>query len=177
MPDTALGFTYPASTDPPRGWEQIQTLAADLDAYLTARFAELAANAVSDATNLAAATSTTIAAGSPILGLAFTAPTSGKVWVATNGAIEVTSGTGGYHGPCVRTGAVVGSGSNVLDPSAEPAARFGVHNDAGAGWGTAGQVLGGLTPGASYNVFWVHWLSTAGSLAVLCRRVDFIPLF
>lgn len=54
MPTTTLGIPYPALTDLPDGPSQGQSLAAWLDAYLTARAAAIAANTAAIATNTAA---------------------------------------------------------------------------------------------------------------------------
>jgi hypothetical protein len=50
MATTSLGFRYPASTDAPRVWEDIEHLAEDLNTYLTP-FADTSWTAVSTFTN------------------------------------------------------------------------------------------------------------------------------
>lgn len=61
MPDTSLGFTYPASTDHARLWEHIQAVADDVNAY----FLTIAPGAWQTATLLAGWTNR--GAGFPVM--------------------------------------------------------------------------------------------------------------
>lgn len=86
--------------------------------------------------------------GGTACGVAFVAPPSGKVLIGHNVKISST-GSNAYCGIRVRTGAVVGSGSDVLADSINEAIVY-----AGTITPRMGvtKTLTGLTPFASYNV-------------------------
>lgn len=106
-------------------------------------------SAVAFGTSTSTSFTPTLAAGGVVAGVAFVAPTSGKVTIV-NGCYFWNSGANttlvGFH---VRTGAVVGSGTTVNGPT---------DNESNLSNGTNGfsleksYILSGLTAGATYNV-------------------------
>jgi hypothetical protein len=96
---------------------------------------------------------TTTANGTTVNGAAFVAPPSGRVWVWCTVVFQtLVSGTGQmYFGPQVRSGNSVGAGTVVWAPTQDPGAKIG-SNVAQVIAGTAGTMVDGLTPGATYNV-------------------------
>jgi len=137
-----------------------------------------------DPTNLTGQTNPGQSAGSPVCGVAFTAPPSGRVLVHTMAQLIQTGGTGSpytYAGGFVRAGATLATGANVHDPSiGEPMGRVscgGGTLSAGVGAG-ASIIHEGLTPGAPYNVVVVTWVSggTGGNYTVIARGILAVPL-
>jgi hypothetical protein len=111
-----------------------------------------------DGTNISGFTSTT-PVSSPICGVAFTAPKSGRVRVHVSGMVGLTAGTVPnifiYLGLIVKTGATVGSGAVVSGGdlvTTEPGCKIGSSGvlNAMVGGG-ASAILPGLTPGSVYN--------------------------
>jgi hypothetical protein len=126
--------------------------------------------------NTATFSNTTPSVQSPTVGTAFTAPPSGKVlvlghcYVANRNALYAT-----YGGVRVKTGAVLDSGTTVLDPTVEPAAKITVELFVGRIEATTVQTLTALTPGASYNACMVGWVSNAAATGDhFSRRVEII---
>lgn len=131
--------------------------------------------AVADATALtSAALTTTYAAGSPVVGTAFTAPPTGKVYITVGGRIQCqTTGNTIYLSFEVRTGATVGSGTVVLATDAGRAVAAG-GNATGFTFARVGgskrYLLTGLTPGSSYNVRTMHACQTTTATGDLYNR-------
>jgi hypothetical protein len=123
---------------------------------------------VSDAPSLAAALATTYAPGGTVLGTAFTAPATGKVYITVGGRIRLeTNNNTMYLSFEVRAGATVGSGTVVLAADNGRAVAVG-GNGTGVTYLFAGSsrrwLLTGLTPGSSYNVRTMHACQTAGTV-------------
>ena len=115
--------------------------------------------------------------GSPGVGGTFVAPLSGAVLIvcaaimqAYGSAIVVTS----YS---VRTGATLGSGTEVLAGSTERGAYLSNANASGVNAGaTSTYYLSGLTAGATYNIRFMHY-NSHGTLTMNTqyRRLTIIP--
>lgn len=125
-----------------------------------------------DGTNISSWTNTTAANGTPVVGVAFTAPTSGRVQVSMNSALQSVSGQV-FCGFIVRTGSTIGSGTTVISSENEPNAKIGTST----GTVNAGcsQVVTGLTAGASYNACAVYWAAASATGSLFHRRIDVIP--
>lgn len=127
--------------------------------------------AAEDVTDQTGITSATFAAGSPVCGLAFTAPPSGAVWV-TVGGLPVVILSGNVTRRCelsweLRAGSTIGSGTVVLGASNIRMVAIGI----GATSGLRADVemthrwrMTGLTPGAAYNVRTMHRVNVTGSV-------------
>lgn len=126
-------------------------------------------------------TSTTYTAGSAVCGVAFVAPTSGKVRVAWAARFETNTlnvrVTVSFE---MLTGSSVGSGTSVLAAS-DSRALESTSDDASAG-NNARQQAGtfydvtGLTAGNSYNVRTMHRMSSAGNGDIFDRQISVTPL-
>lgn len=131
--------------------------------------------AVADATALTnVALTTTYAAGSPVVGTAFVAPPTGKVYITVGGRIQCqTSANTIYLSFEVRTGATVGSGTVVLATDAGRAVGAGA-NATGFTFIRAESskryLLTGLTPGASYNARTLHACQSTTATGDLFNR-------
>ena len=104
-------------------------------------------------------------------GVAFIAPTSGRIEI-THAATVSNSTTGGTQvAPAVRTGGTVGSGTSVL-----AAANINRVVKVGTEAIRAGvpTFVSGLTPGSTYNVRLEHCVST-GTGTALERTVTVKP--
>lgn len=113
----------------------------------------------------------TISGSTPEMGVAFIAPTSGKVliiWTAgmSNGSPPNIS----QISPQVRTGSTVNSGTIIL---AADAARSTLTTTSSRHAGN--YVLTGLTPGANYNVTMLHRSFTTGTSSFDNRELTVIP--
>ena len=110
-------------------------------------------------------------------GVAFTAPTSGKVYVTFEGWVG-SNGTGNtpltYMSDEIRTGGTVGSGSIVSGWAAsDDRAIINPANDITGfsyGWGMLRHLVTGLTPGSQYNVRTV-FRAVSSTAAVNKRRI------
>lgn len=141
-----------------------------------------AAVQVADGTNLTGINVAGPIAGSPVVGVVFTAPPSGRVRAAVTGTLAATAGTGQINGLLavqVRTGAVIGAGTLVHDGfAADPGARVVFIGPINGGvCGSAAMMVSGLTPGAQYNAQTVHGvLGTSAAMTVYNRAVTVDPL-
>jgi hypothetical protein len=135
-----------------------------------------------DGTNLTGVTVAGPVAGSPVVGVVFTAPPSGRVRVTVTGTMAATAGTGqinGVLGVQVRTGAVMGGGTLVHDGfAADPGVRIVFIGPINAGvCGSGSMLVSGLTPGASHNAQAVHGvLGTSAAITIYNRAVGVDPL-
>lgn len=153
MSTPIYGLPYPSLSDPPNGPAQFQALAEAVEAELDRIDDTISGVPITQSSTAAGAVSTTSAtyvvlAGDP--GIAFTAPTSGRVVVTISAAIvSNTADTYAMMGFQIRTGSTVGAGTIVTAAN---------DNDVLAHAGTADQVasrvalVSGLTSGGSYNV-------------------------
>ncbi len=115
----------------------------------------------------------TISGSTPEMGVAFVAPTSGKVmliWTAgmSNGSAPNIC----QISPQIRTGSTINAGTIVL---AADAARstLGVTSTRYAG---VYVVRSGLTPGANYNVTMLHRSFTTGTSSFDNRELTVVPI-
>lgn len=132
-----------------------------------------------DATDQLNITSSTAAPGSPVCGVVFTAPASGRVRVHINGVPRIVSPATGatYLGAVVRAGAVIGSGTLVFDGlGAEPGCRILVQGYVGYLQAAASTLVEGLTAGAQYNVRAEHLVGVGTQGQILGRAVGVDPL-
>lgn len=114
----------------------------------------------------------TISGSTPEMGVAFTAPTSGKVQIIwTAGMSNGSSPNIAQISPQVRTGSTVNSGTIVL---AADAARSTLTTTSSRHAGV--YVLTGLTPGNSYNATMLHRSFTAGTSSFDNRELTVVPL-
>lgn len=123
--------------------------------------------------------SSTVSQGSPICGVSFVAPTSGRVWVIWGGRLQGdVDGARILLSVHVRTGGTIGAGTTVSaesnqDPITNPGkGATGAANRIGR---ATYRVVPGLTPGSTYNVVTEHWAAT-GSGTVFRRTVTVVPL-
>lgn len=122
-----------------------------------------------DITNVA---NTSFAAGTPVVGVAFTAPATGKVYIVTQAhmASSNTAGSYIYVSPEVRTGSTVGSGTVVHTAVTDEGVSTGQAGTEITRVNASTEILvTGLTPGNSYNVRLMH-LITAGALGTIFYR-------
>jgi len=129
-----------------------------------------------DGTDITAITSTTPAAGSPVVGTTFTAPPSGRVWVNLSGGLYAeAASTEVILGWELRTGGTIGSGTVV--------SGYAANGDLGisTGRGITSQItttrrepVSGLTPGSVYNVRTMHWVGV-GTGRVTYRKLVIEP--
>lgn len=130
-----------------------------------------------DSTDITGFTNTTFAAGSPVVGVAFTAPTTGRVKVDWSCRFNPTSNINVQIGAHVRTGGTIGSGTTVQDALSEKMLES--PNVTGTpGRVSAGMyyVVDGLTPGATYNAVVAHRMVSAGSGSLFARSICVSPL-
>lgn len=148
------GIPYPLVTEAPNGPNQIRDAALEIEAELARIDALLATWTPTGDTQATSGTTTSISytatlTGGTACGVAFTAPASGKVLIY-NKAYFYNSAAGTSFSFCtarVRTGASIGSGSDVL-AAADTEANVTTHVAAQ----TVVRLLTGLTAGSAYNV-------------------------
>lgn len=162
MPSTInRAYPYSALSDAPNGPVQLQALAEALDVdvqtivnLFDGRLDALeAARSVGDTQNTSGTTSssgawTSTLTGGTACGVSFTAPLSGVVVITNVCGLSVTT-TFAYCSFRLRTGAVVGSGSDVVADGLAQAFRNETTQDKTF---MRRKRITGLTPGASYNV-------------------------
>jgi hypothetical protein len=113
-------------------------------------------------------------AGSPVVGVAFVAPPSGRVFVTVTGYLSSTvNGRRGLMCYEIRSGSSIGSGSVISAASDDR----GVNGSAAVTSGgtsffnaSARVMHTGLTPGASYNARTMH-ATTGGATTIHNRRI------
>lgn len=107
----------------------------------------------------------TLAGGGVGCGLAFVAPPSGKVLIHNEMQLNIATSGFAFCSINVKTGAVIGSGTDVIAPSDDEA----VTNDVTARRFGVARLVTGLTPGASYNVKQA-FKSSSGNTATFVRK-------
>lgn len=119
-------------------------------------------------------TGTSFAAGTPVVGVAFTAPASGSVWVNVTGHLEQTIASRfGYLSFEMRLGATVGSGA--VNHTAVTQEGVGVGQ--GRISASTRTLVTGLTPGDSYNVRTMHVATPSGSnVNIIFRTIVVEPI-
>lgn len=127
-----------------------------------------------DAPSLAVSLTTTYAAGSTVLGTAFTAPATGKVKVTVGGRMQLSTANNTlYLGFEVREGDVVGSGTpHTAADNGRTVAVGG--NATGFTFLRIGAsrtyLIEDLTPGASYNIRAMHACQSGTASGTLFNR-------
>jgi hypothetical protein len=172
VPSTPIyGLPYPSLTDPPNGPAQFQALAEAVETELNRIDGVLTSTPVTQSSSVAATvstSSTTYVALSGDPGLAFTAPTSGRVIISIGGALTGSAAdTFAMMGFQVRTGAVVGSGTIVYAVNNNDV----VSNEGGDDMSASKVTLvSGLTAGGSYNVQVLYKMLSGSGTAFFARR-------
>lgn len=121
-------------------------------------------------------TSTAYAAGAPVCGAPFVAPTTGRVTIWWSAWLDNTTAGGGggaltFVSIRVGTGGAVGGGTELLTPTDDES----IANDGQAAIrASTFYLMTGLTPGLTYNVQLMHRVS-GGSGAIARRRVLVLP--
>jgi hypothetical protein len=123
------------------------------------------------------ASTTTFAAGSPVVGVTFTAPPTGKVYVNVSAHMEENLANDfAYMAFEVRTGATIGSGTVVHGAVTQEGVAIGGAN--GLVRIVAGNrvLVTGLTPGSSYNAQTMHLSTPAGTADLFFRYILVEPV-
>jgi len=116
-------------------------------------------------------TSTTFEAGSSVCGVAFIAPTTGRVLVKWKGQLDnTTSGT--LLSYRIGTGETVGGGTELVSPSDIRAITMVGVDQVAFG---AEDLVEGLEPGDVYNVQLMHRTTSGGSATINRRWVIVAP--
>lgn len=125
-------------------------------------------------------TNTTAAPGSPVVGVVFTAPPSGRVRLHVSSGMRITTpATGqGYLAVQVRTGTTIGSGTLAYDGNTEPGCRCFWSPGTVNGFAQlhASAIVEGLAAGAQYNAQLVHFVQAGTTAVLMYRRVEVDPL-
>jgi hypothetical protein len=165
------GLPYPSLSDPPNGPAQFQALAEAVEAELDRIDDTISGVPVTQSSSVAATVSTTSTtyvalAGDP--GIAFTAPTSGRVMISIGGALTGSAAdTFSMMGFQVRTGNVIGSGTIVYAANNNDV----VSNEGGSDMSASKVTLvSGLTAAASYNVQVLYKVLSGTGTAFFARR-------
>lgn len=175
------GLPYQTTADPPNGPVLGQDLAEAVEAELQRIDATPQPVQVDDITTIAGISNTTPAAGTPVVGTAFVAPPSGKVYLTVTAScassVEDNTANVGYE---LRSGSTVGTGTVLLAASFNRAVQTSeaVTSGGGAARITASNrfLFTGLTAGSSYNVRTMHWMNPAGSGSVFYRALLVEPV-
>lgn len=129
-----------------------------------------------DTADIVGFTNTTFASGSPVVGVSFTAPTTGRVMVMWHARFNPTSAVAAQVGFALRTGAVVGSGTLIQDGLNEGCLESpNVSGGGGRVQGGTFYPLSGLTPGDTYNVVTCHRMVSAGTGTIFARYIAVTP--
>lgn len=133
-------------------------------------------------TTISGITSSEFDAGSPVVGVVFTAPESGQVRVVVGGFVRIELGGNVVRRTELswelREGGTIGSGTVVEDPKlatgvvAEIGAVAGLTASVAA---SRSRLVGNLTPGVTYNVRTMHRVNTGSgspSGTVIHRSIE-----
>jgi hypothetical protein len=128
-------------------------------------------------TDIAAITSTTPAAGSPVVGTTFVCPPSALIKVTITGQIEQSQNSHlSVLGWEIRLGATIGSGTVVYVTSQDRAVTAGRAVAAGGvAMNSASHEhhVDTLGPGFEYNIRAMHWVTNvAGTMAIYYREIS-----
>jgi hypothetical protein len=128
-----------------------------------------------DPTNITAISSTTFEAGSPVCGVAFVAPPSGRAAVHWAARMESNTGNGVLVSVEVRTGSTIGSGTVLSDYDPQDSHSIEIGDLANGNLQAANfRLITGLTPGASYNARTMQRV-TAGDADIFDRYIMVRP--
>lgn len=182
MPTTSpdRGYAIPTLTDAADAPADFLSFASDVEDDIAAvedKIDELTTWEHSELTDVTT-TSTSSVNGSPVCGVAFVAPSSGKVEVSIYGDVANSGGIC-LLGWRVRTGTTVGSGT-VVDGSdtGDTHADVGriVASSIRLGAGSHAIVVSGLTPGANYNIATYHSVTAStGTIRTRAVTVKSLP--
>ncbi|MET8172854.1 hypothetical protein [Streptomyces clavifer] len=129
-----------------------------------------------DGTDIINFSNTTFSSGSPIVGVVFTAPTTGRVWVHWQSRFNPTSAIAVQVGFALRTDGVLGSGTLLQDGLNENCLESAnVSGGGGRVQGGSSYLLTGLTPGSVYNVVVCHRMTAAGTGTIFARSIGVAP--
>ncbi len=129
-----------------------------------------------DGTDIVGFSNTTFASGSPVVGVAFTAPTTGRVWVHWQARFNPTSAVSAQVGFALRTGATLGVGTLIQDGLNENCLESPpVSGGGGRVQGGTSYLVTDLTPGTVYNVVVCHRMTAAGTGTVFARSIGVSP--
>lgn len=115
-------------------------------------------------------------------GVAFVAPTSGSVWIGFGGLVGSNANTIGLRAlisDYVRTGSIIGSGTDVLTPSDSRAVRFYKQSTASSflyGQASVWHKLTGLSSGADYNAI-TQFRAVSDTAGIANRWIAVRPAF
>lgn len=124
------------------------------------------------ATDITSISSTSFIPGTPVVGIAFTAPDTGKVYIVVSGHMASAGIANAYIylAAEVRTGSTVGSGTVFHAAVTDEGVSIGQADTNITRISGSNEILvTGLTPGSSYNVRLVY-LTTAGTNATIFYR-------
>lgn len=131
-----------------------------------------------DTTTITNPSNNSYTAGSPQVGVTFTAPTSGRVLLIVGGGVGQNAGNRIFLSPEVRVGSA--SGAVVLTPSVTNRGFSSDNVAVGFHYGSRESVLEGLTPGVVYYARVMYAVATsdgAGNNAdISCREIGVVPL-
>lgn len=135
-----------------------------------------AAAFASDETGISNISNTTYAAGTPVVELTFTAPTSGRVWVFIGGGMRdggTATNIGVWMAPEIRLGSV--SGAVVLAADAEDRGVGSLRNKNQYHYYSRMTRVTGLTAGATYYARVMHRVTTGSSADISAREIGVFP--
>lgn len=132
-----------------------------------------------DATQIINPTNSNYSAGSPQVGVAFTAPTSGRVLVIIGGAVGNSAGDRIFLSPQVFEGSSA-SGTEILSPSVTSRGYSSDNVSVGYQYGTRESLLEGLKPGQTYYARVMHVVNTGDSGTstqdIAARQITIVPV-
>lgn len=119
-------------------------------------------------------TGTSFAAGTPVVGVVFVAPTTGSVWVNVQGHLEQTVASRfGYLAFEVRDGSILSSGTVVHAAVTQEGVGVGTGRIAASNR----TLVTGLTPGSNYNARTMHVATPSGATVnVIYRSIVVEPV-
>lgn len=186
MPTTPVyGIPYPALGDPPNGSTQMQALALEVETELQRIDANVAAINAQDVAFAGSSSdelfsSSAFIPGSTVVGVAFSAPASGKVLIHFAGElVNTVSANAVLLSFEMKTGGTVGSGT-LVGPAANGDRAIVVGRvvttqvfllSAGS-W----ALYTGLTSGATYNVRMMHAADPGNTSQILYRQIAVQPM-
>ena len=177
---SVYGLPYLQLSDAPDIAGATQDLAEAVETELSRIDAHPQPAQATDLTTLSSITVTGPTAGSPVVGLTFTAPASGMVYVTVTGSLTNSqNGNSTLLSYEVRAGGTIGSGTVLTAASFNRAVQTSdAVNTGGAARVTASNrfLVSGLTSGSTYNARTMHWVSPAGTGTVLYRGLLVEPV-
>ncbi|MFF7183254.1 hypothetical protein [Streptomyces sp. NPDC008121] len=131
---------------------------------------------VTDGTDIVGFTDIVFTAGTPIVGVVFTAPTTGRVRVDWHSRFQPTSAVAAQVAFALRSGSTLGAGAMVQDGLNEHCLE--TPNVSGSGsrvQASMYSIVSGLTPGSVYNAVVCHRMVSAGSGTIFARSIGVSP--